>query len=290
MPASSLAPCQLRGLVLILVLCNGHNIMMRLSNKTPYRDNTPQVTLPTPQGPILFLDIRYLLHVIISSPLYAAPSSFTVISLEMNTITLSPVWKHSIYCQKCDVYSVSVYSTLSVVFSGEPTVWTPNKEEDEIAAGCLQTLKMTPVGLLDRATLHWVCKNDDWYRYTAVCNVPKHLVSPTAYTDAARGLLVTSASSPKYCPLEQRATSTSVLSCWATFVCNRHRQTYSMSHAAESTHLWFVAAACSSVGRCHNVGGSRENWAGLPIPKNNLETTVVTKIGHCNYLPECTWV
>lgn len=99
------------------------------------------------------------------------------------------------------------------------------------------TGKITPVGPLDRATLHSVCKNDDWCCYTAVCNVPKHLVSPTAYTDAARGLLVTSASSPKYCPLEQRATSTSVLSCWAAFVCNRHRQTYSMSHTDNYTWL-----------------------------------------------------
>lgn len=58
--------------------------------------------------------------------------------------------------------------------------------------------------------------------------VPKHLVPPTAYTEAARGLLVTSASSPKYCPLEQRATSTSTLFCSETFVCKGRDLTFNL--------------------------------------------------------------
>lgn len=48
--------------------------------------------------------------------------------------------------------------------------------------------------------------------------LPKHLVSPAAYTDAARGLLVTSASSPKYWPRVQRATSTSWFDLWPALV------------------------------------------------------------------------
>lgn len=41
---------------------------------------------------------------------------------------------------------------------------------------------------------------------------PKHLTIPMACAEAARGLLVTRASSPKYCPREHRAISTAPFS------------------------------------------------------------------------------
>ena len=42
--------------------------------------------------------------------------------------------------------------------------------------------------------------------------LPKHLTVPTACAEAARGLFVTRASSPKYCPREHRAISTAPFS------------------------------------------------------------------------------
>lgn len=43
-------------------------------------------------------------------------------------------------------------------------------------------------------------------------SLPKHLTVPMACAEAARGLLVTRASSPKYCPREHRAISTAPFS------------------------------------------------------------------------------
>lgn len=108
------------------------------------------------------------------------------------------------------------------------------------------------IDLKPEAGLLSVCKEAvrDTRTHAARRHSPKHFTPPMAYAEAARGLLVTSASSPKYCPLVQRAISTSALSCLSAFVWNRETAgsglytTQPLCFLTKPVHVYYKYITC----------------------------------------------